>query len=347
MLRWFGRGGRTLLVLTVLGAALAFATSLLMSGVNESFSAEVSRTLDRMDADWWVTRADAPGPFSGGSLLTADDVGVLTGPGMGFTEASAALFGSTTAQTNPGSDNSTAVTVTVLGVVPGAVGAPQTVDQGTTDLAFGQVIVPRSLGRSVGDSITIAGAVLSVGGVVDEASLDGGAPTITMRIEEAQRLLLGGQPLASMVVAKGAADLPGTYVAHRRPQVEADLLRPLHDLMQTFDVLGYLLWLVAGLIIAVAVRAQRTRVPPLSSMALSLIAAVVGIGLALLVTPLMPLQVEFATSAMVLMLLPAAVLGAAAALVGVRRATPVAGSDTHSGEADPTSDHPVADDATS
>jgi putative ABC transport system permease protein len=331
-------------MITILGTALVFAMSLVMSGLSNSFSVEVDRTLDRMGADWWVTRSDAAGAFSPGSFLTTDDVNVLTGPGMGFSEASPVLYGSTTVQTNPGSDNSTVVTVTVLGVVPEALGAPQEVDEGTTDLAFGQVIVPRSLGRSVGDSITVAGAVMSVGGVLDEASLLGGTPTIHMRIEEAQRLLLGGQPLASMVVAKGAADLPGTYTAYRQAEAKADLMRPLENPMQAIDFVKVLLWIVAGLIIASVVYLnvlERTRDIAvfkatgvgsgaiaggivLQAVLVSIVASIVGIGLAFVIVPFFPMEVDIGTSSMLLLPLLAVVVGSFAGLVGVRRTATVA-----------------------
>lgn len=331
-------------IITILGTALVFAMSLIMSGLSNSFSVEVDRTLDRMDADWWVTRSDAAGAFSPGSFLTPADVALLTGPGMGFSDAAPVLYGSSTVQTNPGSDQGEVVTVTVLGVVPDGIGAPREVDAGTTDLAFGQVIVPRSLGREVGDTISIAGAAMSVGGVLDQASLLGGTPTVHMRIEEAQRLLLGGQPLASMVVAEGAADLPATYTAYRQHEAKADLMRPLENPMQAIDFVKVLLWIVAGMIIASVVYLnvlERTRDIAvfkatgvsnraiaggivLQAVLVSIVASVIGIGLAFLIVPFFPMEVAISVSSMLLLPLLAVAVGSLAGLVGVRRTATVA-----------------------
>jgi putative ABC transport system permease protein len=330
-------------VITILGTALVFAMSLLMSGLSNSFVVEIDRTLTDQDADWWVTRDDAAGAFSPGSFLTPVDVEAITGTG-GFTASAPLLFGSATAETQPDQDGNEVVNVTVFGVVPGELGAPTEVVEGTTELENGHIIVPRSLGVSVGDSIRVGGADLEVTGVVSKASLLAGTPTVTLTLQDAQRLLLGGQPLASMVVVRGTADLPEQYRAFTKDEAAADLMRPLHNAAQSIDFVKILLWIVAALIVASVVYLtvlERTRDIAvfkatgvsnaaigagicLQAVIISVTASLVGIGLAVLLTPFFPMDVVISRGSMVAMPILAIVVGVVAGLIGVSRTTRVA-----------------------
>lgn len=338
-------------VITVFGTALVFAMSLVLSGLSNSFELEVDRTLHAQGADWWVTRGDAAGAFSPGSYLTPADVEALTGPGMGFSEAQPLFYGTSVVETDRGAPGNEIITVTVLGVVPGELGAPKKVVEGTADITDGQVLVPRSMDRHVGDPIRVAGAQMTVGGVLDKASLLGGTPSVTMTIADAQRLLLGGQPLVSMVVAKGAADLPATYAAFRFESAKADLMRPLENPVQAIDFVKYLLWGVAALIVASVIYLsvlERTRDFAvfkatgvgnrsiaagicLQAVIVSVVASVVAIGLALIIVPFFPMDVEISTSSMVLLPMLAIVVGVLAGLVGVRRIATVAPASAFGG----------------
>ena len=331
-------------VITIIGTALVFGMSLLMSGLSNSFEVEIDRTLDGQQADWWVTRDDAAGAFSPGSFLTPDDVAVLTAQGLGFSSAAPVLYGTSTVETKPGEVGNEILNVTVFGVIPDGIGAPRQVVDGTTTITDGQVIVPRSLGRKVGQSLRVAGAQLQVVGVVDKASLLAGTPTVTMTLTQAQQLLLGGQPLASMVVATGAPDLPTTYRAFRQDAAKADLLRPLQNPMDSIDFVKVLLWIVAALIVASVVYLtvlERTRDFAvfkatgvstraigagicLQAVIISVVASLLGIVLALLLSPLFPMEVVISTGSMVLLPLLAVAVGTLAGLIGVRRTAKVA-----------------------
>ena len=65
---------RRRIVIAIVGTGLVFAMSLLMSGLANSFSVEVNRTLDRQGAQAWVILATSPGAFSPGSFLLPGDV---------------------------------------------------------------------------------------------------------------------------------------------------------------------------------------------------------------------------------------------------------------------------------
>ena len=51
-------------VIAMVGVALVFAMGLIMTGLSESFSLEVDRTLQAIDAEVWAVSEDASGPFT-------------------------------------------------------------------------------------------------------------------------------------------------------------------------------------------------------------------------------------------------------------------------------------------
>jgi putative ABC transport system permease protein len=330
-------------VITIVGTALVFAMSLLMSGLSNSFTVEIDRTLTDQRGEWWVTRSDAAGAFSPGSFLTNLDVAAITAPTSGFSEAEPLMFGSTTVETHPGAKNNTVMNVTLFGVVPGKIGAPMEVTSGSTDLTDSQVIVPEKLGVHVDDTVRVAGIDLKVVGVVSKASLVAGAPTLTVTLPQSQQLLVGGQPLSSMVVARGTPTLPTGYRAYTRDEAHADLIRPLKNAVQSIDFVKILLWLVAGLIIASVVYLtvlERTRDIAvfkatgvsnaaigagicLQAVILAVTASLVGIVLAIILAPWFPMDVVISTGAMVGLPILAVVVGVLAGLFGVRRTTSV------------------------
>jgi putative ABC transport system permease protein len=330
--------------ITILGTALVFAMSLVMSGLSHSFSVEVDRTLAAQRAEWWVTRSDATGAFSPGSYLSPTDVAALGSPTVGFTDSAPLFYGSSTAQTAPGRSGNEVVTVTLMGVQPGALGAPTAVASGSATLTDGTVIVPRSLDVHVGDTISLSGASMKVVGIVDHASLLGGTPTVTVTLHDAQRMLLGGQPLASMVVARGSAHLPSDYRMFTRVEAKTDLMRPLKNPALSIDIVKVLLWIVAGLIVASVVYLtvlERTRDIAvfkatgvrtvsiaagicLQAVILAVVASVLGIVLAVVLSPLFPMDVAIAARAMLQLPLLAVLVGILAGLVGARRTTTVA-----------------------
>jgi putative ABC transport system permease protein len=330
--------------ITIVGTALVFAMSLLMSGLSNSFVVEVDRTLHTMAADRWVTRDDAAGAFSPGSFLTPDDIAVLTTARDGVDDAAPVLFGNAAAETAPDDSANEVLNVTVFGVVPLRVGAPHDVVSGTAELGAGEVLVPRSLGKHVGDSLRVGGSDFVVTGVVEAASLLAGTPTVTVTIEEAQRLLLGGQPLASMVVTSGVPALPDGYTSFTLTEARADLLRPMKNATKSIDFVKMLLWLVAALIVASVVYltvlersrdfavfkatgVSNTAIGAgicLQAVIIAVVASILGVGLALLLAPFFPMQVNIDTAAMLTLPALAVVVGIAAGLIGVARTARVA-----------------------
>lgn len=321
-------------VITVLGTALVFAMSLLMSGLSNAFTVEIKQTLDDQHASAWISRDNVAGAFSPGSFLGPDDVVAVEAALSPDNKASPLLFAAATARIDGSIRN-----INVMGLNSGGLGTFTEVSSGETELTTGFVIVPKALDLDVGDSFDISGTSFSVSGVVDNASLIAGTPTVLMPLEDAQKLLFGGQPRVSMILAIGNLTVPGGYRAFNRAEVEADLIRPLKNPIASIDFIKILLWMVAALIIASVVYLtvlERTRDIAvfkatgssswsiglgicLQAVILAVLASILGIVMAKLLAPKFPMQVVVSTSSMILLPLLAIGVGVLAGLIGVRR----------------------------
>lgn len=329
-------------VITVLGTALVFAMSLLMSGLSNAFTVEIEQTLDDQRATAWISRDNVAGAFSPGSFLGPDDVATITASLSDANRVTPLLFAAATARMPEGGIRN----VNVMGVISGGLGTFTEVSSGTTELTTGSVIVPKSLGLSVGDSFDISGQSFAVSGVVNNASLIAGTPTVLMPLADAQALLFGGQPRVSMLLAvadpTSSSDeviVPDGYRSFTRAEVSADLIRPLKNPIASIDFIKLLLWMVAALIIASVVYLtvlERTRDIAvfkatgasswsigigicLQAVILAVLASILGIVLAKLLAPRFPMEVAVSTRSMILLPLLAIGVGVLAGLIGVRR----------------------------
>ncbi|HSL59849.1 MAG TPA: ABC transporter permease [Acidimicrobiales bacterium] len=334
-LQW--RRGR--FAITVLGTALVFAMSLLMSGLSHSFTVEIDNTLDDQRATTWIAPASSNGAFSPGTFLTGPEVAAITAAAAPV-EVAPLVFGTSTTREASGRVRN----VNVMGVVPGGLGAPLEARDGSVDLAEGTVVVPPALGYDVGDVIRVGVADLEVIGVLERASLFAGTPTVTMSVEQAQRLLAGGNPVVSMVLADSAdPTLPEGFRAFTRAEVEATIMRPLESPTQSIDFVKVLLWLVAALIVASVVYLtvlERTRDIAvfkatgastagvaagicLQAVVLAVVASICAVAIGWLIAPLFPMDVVIPPTALRDLPILAVGVGLLSGLVGVRRSVRV------------------------
>jgi len=328
-------------VITILGTALVFAMSLLMSGLSNAFTVEIKQTLDDQRATAWISRDNVAGAFSPGSSLAPDDVATITQALTPANQLAPMLFAAATARVPDGGIRN----VNVMGLNSGGLGTFTEVAEGATELISGSVIVPKSLDLNLGDTFDISGVSFSVSGIVDHASLIAGTPTVLMPITDAQALLFGGQPRVSMLLAvsdpTGSTEVivPAGYRAFTRAEVTADLIRPLKNPIASIDFVKILLWMVAALIIASVVYLtvlERTRDIAvfkatgssswsigvgicLQAVILAVLASIIGIVMALLLAPKFPMEVAVSTQSMILLPLLAIGVGVLAGLIGVRR----------------------------
>jgi putative ABC transport system permease protein len=320
----------------VFATGLVFALAIVITGINQSFSNEVTRTIDSIAVDQWIVSEKASGPFTSSSLISAalvDDV--KSQPGV--TDATPVAILKFTIPGSPQKD------VGVIGVDRGSIAAPHIVD-GRNLQRDGEVVADRSLGYKVGEKLPIGGTDFTVVGRTKGISYYAGQPATFMSLKDAQGLTFAGQPLATAIVTRGkVANPPAGTHALSNAEVISDLKRPMQQASGTVAMLCVLLWIVAAGIIGSILYVQaieRTRDFAVfkatgvtggkiasglafQAIVLALLSAAVAVILSKILGPLMPMAVETPTSAYVLLVIVAVIIGILASMFGLRRAVSV------------------------
>jgi putative ABC transport system permease protein len=323
-------------MIAALATSVVFAMTLIMAGMSNGLDAEIDGIVDSFHADAWVVARGASGPFTATKFVVDDDVtAVQDAPGV--RAASPMITARATIGTTSLKD------VNLIGYVPGGVGAPE-VTEGRAPKRSGEILVDDKLGNDVGDVVVISGRPERIVGKTGDLRYNFGVHTVLMTIKDAQNLTFAGEPFASAVVTSGVPRerIPGLNVL-TNDQVKADLERPTQSGKQSIDFIQVLLWIVAAGIIALIVyltALERVRdfavlkatgtsnatllgSLTLQAVVLSLVSAVVAVGLALALAPFFPFQIRIASSAYVLLAVIAIVVGMVASLAGLRRAVGV------------------------
>ncbi len=323
-------------IIAVLGTALVFSMTLVLAGLSAAFVNEVDRTIATTGADEWAIAVGATGPFNSSAVLPA---GTLTAarqmPGVKAADPFIAI-----GATIPGDEPKH---VTMIGAVPGGVGAPL-VDDGRAPRGPGEIAVGTRLGKDIGDTLQMGTKTMHVVGTVDGSGLYGGMPNVFLTIEDVQALTFGGAPLFTSIALRG--DPQGRLEDARIvtiAQAKTDLLQSLGSGRSTINFVGVLLAVVAACIVGSVIylsalervrdfavfKATGTGTPALlaglalQAMIVSLFAAAVGAVLALLLAPTFPMPAEIPTSAFVILPIVAILVGALSSLAGLRRAITV------------------------
>jgi putative ABC transport system permease protein len=316
-------------VIAMVGVGLVFAMGLIMTGLSESFSLEVDRTLQAVDADMWAVTADASGPFT--SFVPVPDS--AAGPG-----ASPVMVLRQTI-----SDAGALADIIVVGVEPGHLGSPRATD-GVDLGGSGEAVVDESLDvAGLGDTFSVGGAGFRVVGTVSGQRLYAGLPVVYVPLRDAQALAVGGQPLATAFLFAAPSRVPAGLKTMSNGDVKADLLRPLRDARSSIAFVRLLLWVVAATIIGSVLYLQAMERTgdfavfkatgtstleigmglALQAVVLSLAAAVLAALLATVLAPLFPLHVEIPTTAFLLLPVVTVVVGLLASLVALRKTATV------------------------
>ena len=228
-------------VLGLAATALVLAIAALLGALHDGFLEETDRTVDFFAADTWIVPTDVSGPFTANSPL---DVGlaeaVRNEPGVDEVTP-VAIF----RHVAEGAE-STFTDVNVIAYEPNGVVTPTTVD-GHAPARPGQAAVDERLGVDVGDSIDIAGRTLTVVGVVQGLTYNGGTPTVLTTLDDGQSIAFDGQGLASAFVVRGVpSSLPEGLTAMTPTDVRDDLRRPLSVATTAIGIVAGLLWVVAA-----------------------------------------------------------------------------------------------------
>jgi putative ABC transport system permease protein len=321
-------------VIAVVSAALAFALTLLLEGTMAHMRNEGERVVSLFNADAWVVVKGASGPFTTAQLLPSDRAAAVAQMD-GVTGASPILVARATVKD---------LDVNVVGYERGGVTEPPGVYRGRLPSASGEALVDTSLGLGVGDQVTIGDETFPVVGTTTDTTFYFGQATVFLPIEDVQRTVLSGQPLASAIVVRGKPSaLPEGLVAMTGEEVTNDLARPLTQSTQTLDMITTLLWLTAAgvigsIIYMTALERQRDFAVlkatgasgwslmaglALEALILTVLAAAVASVLALLLEPLFPFAVEIPLLAYLELFVVAVVVGVIASLAGGRRVSRV------------------------
>jgi putative ABC transport system permease protein len=319
-------------VIAVLVTALVFGMALLFDGMKRAVQNEVPRTVEMFGADAWVVPDGVTGPFTTTSVFpstVADEIAAAPG----VERASPVVLSRAVAHVDPDTDTN------VIGSPPGAIDPP--LEEGRAVRRRGEAVVDKSLGLSVGDDLRLGGDTFEVVGIGDGLRYNFGAPTALMTLLDAQALSFEGNDFVMAVPVTGRVDsLPDGFITLTNDDVIEDLRRITKPGVQTIDLVSILLWIVAIGIIGSVVylnalertrdfavlkatgSPNRTIVGGLAiqSLFLSIIAAVLAIGVALLVGLALPFPAEMEAASYVQMFAIAIVVGLVASLIGARRA---------------------------
>jgi putative ABC transport system permease protein len=232
-------------LIAVIGAGVVLAMAILMAGLAAGFKAEINRTVGGVHADRWVVsdksngRLTAVATFPQSTVKTiAHDKGVQQADGIVLVPEEVARV------------NGKSVSVNVMGVTLHGMGDPR-VDHGSPLAQRGQVVADPHVGAAVGSVIRLGSTKLKVVGTIANRTLDGGMPVIYMPLHDAQQIALGGQPLVTAVVTRGApAKAPQGLEILNSQRVEHQTLQTLASAISSIENSRTLMWVVATIIVA-------------------------------------------------------------------------------------------------
>jgi putative ABC transport system permease protein len=171
-----------------------------------------------------------------------------------------------------------------------------------------------------------------------------GIPRVTISVRLAQRLGLNNQRLATAIVTQGRPrTVPRSFTMLENREVKQDLARPINPAKDTISLIRVLLWIVAsGIIGAIVYLSVLERVGDfavlkaigvsgrsllggllLQAVLLSLLSALLAVGLQAAIAPAVAMSVEVPTVSFLTLPLIAVVVGALASFLGLRRALSV------------------------
>jgi putative ABC transport system permease protein len=317
-----------------LGASMVFALTLVLAGLESSFSTESKRVVNTIGADTWVVQKGVESVFASLSVVPES--------------AATAIGGVERADPISVSHHSVRVggtlkDVELVGYAPGGLGTPQELE-GRLPRNAGEIVVDDSLGAKVGQRFDLAGHRVQVVGTTDRLTINAGQPLLFMRLRDSQTLLTGGTHVVSAIVTVGTpTSVPSGLAVRSTEQTRQDLLRPLSGAIASIRAMLVLLWLVAALVIGSVVYlsalerrrdfavykatgwSTRSLAIGLASQAvlLSTVAALVGVVVAQLLLPLFPMEFEVPPTARFLLPVVGLLVGLVASGAGLRKAVGV------------------------
>ena len=324
--------------IAVAGAGVVFALTVLLTGISAGFRTEARDTVAALGADAWVVPRGVTGPFTSQTgMPLATEARVRALPGV--REAHQFVRFSYVARL-PGGEHKT---VNVMGHDIGRLGDPVW-GAGTSRAPHGRAVVDERLGIDAGEMLRVADRRFRVERVVSHRTELGGVPTVYVSAAEARALAFAGRPLVNAVLVRGTPGaVPRNLTVLTSAEVRADMMLPLDGATTVIDTLRLLMWFVAAMIIgAVTYLSALERVRDFAvlkavggtsrSLALglagqaliaSVLAAALGMVIAVILRPLFPVPVTLTAGALVALPAIAAVVGVLSSFAALRRALAV------------------------
>lgn len=229
--------------------------------------------------------------------------------------------------------------VVVIGLVPLGVVSPP-LARGFSPRNNGEIAADESSDLKVGQRARIGTTIFTVSGLTRSTTVLAGLPLVFMTLPDAQALVFRGQSVASAVVTTGRPNSVPEGFAIRSPEdVVEDTARPLEQAVKSINLVRFLLWIVATMIIAGVVylsALERRRDFAvlkavgadtrglliglgLQSVFIALASAVLATGLQAIAAPLFPLKVVVLLSALLSLPLVATGVALVASIGGMRQ----------------------------
>ena len=225
-------------VVVVLGA-LVFALLFVMTGLVEQLNREPFKTLDGIGASAWVLPAGVNGPFTATSTMPADTLGAVVADTVAPV---------VTARSSLTADG-LAEEVLVVGHDTGRLGSPDTV-AGRAAATTGEVVLDETLDIDIGTTVNVGGAPFVVVGTTRDTTLLAGLPLVFTTTADAQDLVFRSRDVISAVLVDGeVTSVPEGMVLMSVDEIGDDTLRPLDGAIASIDLVRFLLWIVAAVII--------------------------------------------------------------------------------------------------
>ena len=317
-------------LIAVVGAGLVFSMALLLTGLANSFRAEVRRTVDAVGAASWVVSKGSSGPFTAFGALPASMADALGGDPLVIVPETTTIGEEVRG-------------MRMFGHRVGGLGTPEP-SEGRAVAADGEVVADRRLRVAVGDELVLVGTPLRVVGLVEGHTLLGGVPNVYVTLADAQRIAFQGQPLVTAVALPTVLEAPpeGTTVLTTEA-VRADTVRAMRDAIASIDNSRSLMWIVAAVIVAALMYVsslERLRDfavlkslgspswllfagVAVQSIVVTMLAAVFAVGASRLMKPMFALPTSVPASAYLVLPVVAMVVGLVSSLVALRRAVGV------------------------
>ena len=323
-------------LIAVIGTALVLAMAVLLAGLAHGFRTEVNDTVGGVGADRWVLSEKALGRITSFATFDAAAVQeVASTSGVTGADGVAVLSGEVMRV------GSRMVTVNVIGVTVGGLGAPA-VRSGQPLSGSGQLVVDTGTSVATNTEVQFGSRDFRVVGTVGDRTLNGGSPVVYMPLADAQATMLGGRPLVTAVVTRGIPDrAPAGLVSLSPSRVEDATVDSLSAGASSINGLRTVMWLIAVIIVAALIYVsalQRVRDFAvlkalgassavlfgslcLQAVIVTLVGAGLGVVLSTFMTGVFSQPISVPASAYTTLPLVAVGVGVIASLVALRQAT--------------------------